>query len=161
MPNHANPLRDGERRASGDNRMAMVKLLIQGQPKLAVSDIELTRRGPSYAVDSLSELQVVSPARYWFILGSDALKELDRWKAPHRLVKLCRLGVVNRDSKRAFSLPPSLPIEARDAIDIVPMDHNLASSSEIRERVLNGKSLRPYLPDSIINYIGAHGLYQL
>jgi nicotinate-nucleotide adenylyltransferase len=159
MPAYRNPLK-GRESARPDDRMEMVKRLIKNEPNLAVSDIELTRRGPSYAVESLTELQIVRPGQYWFIMGSDSLKEFELWKAPERLLRLCRLAVINRDPRREFTFPTSFPSTFVPHVDIVPMKTNPASSTEIRELLVQKRSVSASVPDSVLSYIREHRLYE-
>jgi nicotinate-nucleotide adenylyltransferase len=159
LPANRNPLKT-RRMAPPDQRLEMLKLLVRNEPKTAVSDIELTRGGMSYAVDTVAELQMVQPAEYWFILGSDSLKAIGDWKAPHRLFKMCRFAVVNRDLRKDFHFPPSFPEEFRQFVDVVPMPPHPASSTEVRERVVRKRDLSTLLPPSILSYIRDKHLYE-
>lgn len=159
LPAFRNPLKSRQS-AKPEQRLEMVKRLVQKELKLAVSDLELTRRGPSYTVDSLTELQLVRPAQYWFIMGSDGLKEFEQWKAPERLFKLCRLAVIGRDANREFAFPKTFPEMWRKFVDLVPMKPNLASSTEIRNLIAQKRNLTPWIPDAVISYIRDNRLYE-
>src|ERR1041384_5745403 len=67
IPANRNPLKPEKRQASAKDRLEMVRLMVEGKPQMAVSDIEIRRGGPSYAVETLDELHFVSPAEYWFL----------------------------------------------------------------------------------------------
>ena len=75
VPANRNPLKT-RKTASAKHRLRMVELEIEDEEGLSVSDIEITRGGPSYAVDTLEELKMVRPGEYWFIVGADALETL-------------------------------------------------------------------------------------
>src|SRR3954471_14443433 len=72
LPVNRNPLKKIKMSPAKD-RLEMVKLAIRDEPNFSVSDIEIARGGPSYAIDTMNELTYARPAEYWFILGSDAL----------------------------------------------------------------------------------------
>jgi nicotinate-nucleotide adenylyltransferase len=160
LPTNRNPLKK-TRTAPSEHRMEMTKLLVRKEPNVAVSDIEITRGGVSYAVDTVAELQMVQPSQYWFIMGSDALKELEAWKSPERLMKMCRIAVVNRNPAKGFVFPHGFPEEFKPFIDVVPMPYNSASSTEVRERILKKSDLSAFLPEAVISYIRANKLYQI
>src|SRR5438045_2029390 len=81
MPASRNPIKKGTQ-TPPKQRLEMVKRTVEGHPGLAYSDLEITRGGPSYAVDTLTELSFAKPAEYWFLVGADALKDLPTWKQP-------------------------------------------------------------------------------
>src|SRR5687768_12512146 len=66
MPAHRNPQKKGRSVANSKQRLEMVRRLVGGHQKLSVSDLEITRGGPSYTVETLAELQHARPAEYWF-----------------------------------------------------------------------------------------------
>ncbi len=159
VPANRNPLK--HRRVSpAQDRLRMVELMVDGEEGLAVSDIELTRGGPSYAVDTVEEMKLVCPGEYWFILGSDSLKDLADWKDPARLLHLCRLAVVSRADTAAESVVSSLDREYSRRIDIVPMPSVPMSSSKIREDVIRGMPVEHWLKPVVWEYIKKVGLYR-
>jgi nicotinate-nucleotide adenylyltransferase len=159
LPTHKNPLKK-TRAERPEHRLELVKLLVRNHPKFAVSDIELTRKGPSYSVDTLAELQMVRPANYWFIMGSDALKDVANWKGPERLLKMCRLAVINRELHKSFAFPSSFPEQWRPFVDLVPMKPHPAGSTEIRERILLKRNLSDWIPENVLTYIRDNHLYE-
>lgn len=159
MPNRRNPLKQGKPPVPGSHRLAMLRLLIAGRPGLAVSDVEISRAGPSYTVDTLEDLQRVRPASYWFLMGSDAVKTLPQWKQPQRLVRLCRLGIALRPPQTRAEVEGQLG-EFRDVADFFGMPPSLASSTELRLRLNEGRSTLGMIPDDVLQYIQAHELYQ-
>lgn len=158
MPAHRNPLKKGKRTPAKD-RLEMTRLLIDGEPNLAVSDLEIGRGGPSYAIETVMELQVVMPGEYWFLLGVDALSDLPEWRQPERLVRLCRLGVVNRGYRPIEDTFAKLPEEWRASIDVVPMTQVEVSSSEIRNAAAKKQSLARFTKPAVAAFIESHKLY--
>lgn len=160
VPAAKNPLKDRGPRASAEDRLTMLGLLVAGDPTMGVVDVELQRGGQSYTVDTVNDLHQVRPADYWFILGADALKGLDQWKQPAKLLRMCRLAVVARPTMSGSSLAMRVDAQYRDRVDVVPMPPVDISSTEIRNRLAQGKTIAPYVPQAILAYIEEKGLYQ-
>jgi len=83
LPAHRNPLKRAKS-SPAKQRLEMVQRMVADEPKMAVSDIETSRGGPSYMVETLMELQMVKPGDYWVLLGADAMKTFDEWKTRRR-----------------------------------------------------------------------------
>ncbi|HWD41022.1 MAG TPA: nicotinate-nucleotide adenylyltransferase [Fimbriimonas sp.] len=161
LPANQNPLKNRGHQTPAKARMEMVRRLVENEPNVAMSDIEITRGGKSYAVDTLSELQMAQPAEYWFLMGADTVKELTLWKAPQRLVKLCRLGVVSRPPHTDADVIKRLPPELAAAIDIIKMPTMPVSSTEIRDRLAQKRDVSALLPGRVLTYIRENKLYQI
>lgn len=146
-----------------EHRVEMVRLAIVSNPHFKLSTLEVERPGESYSVDTMEELrrQYGSAGRLFFILGSDSLMTLPRWKQPARLVQLCQLVVMNRPGPppNMAALEESIPGVSRRIVllDMPGMD---VSSTDIRERVLCGRSIRYLVPAEVENYILEHRLYR-
>jgi nicotinate-nucleotide adenylyltransferase len=151
MPPHKIP----DRLATGRHRAAMLRLAIRGNRRFAVDDLELRRGGKSYSLDTIVALQRRElDAEFYFIIGSDSLPELHRWRSIHRLARLCRFAVVARPGCRVR--PPRVPVR----MEIVRGHPCDISSTEIRERVASGRSIRYLVPDMVRRYILGHDLYR-
>jgi nicotinate-nucleotide adenylyltransferase len=154
----------GRRIAPVADRVAMVEAALAGDPYFDVSRVESERRGPSYTADTLAVLQAqLGPAaELFFILGQDALADLPFWHEPARIVARARLAVGARAGWRvadAVALEQTVPgILGR--MDVVPMPRIAISSTDIRRRVAEGRSIRFLVPASVEAYIYAHGLYR-
>ncbi len=160
LPANRNPLKEREVISPAKVRMEMVRRAIGGHDKFALSDMDVTRGGNSYAVDTLTELQMVDPGEYWFILGSDAVRNLPQWKAPARLLKLSRIAVVSRPSFAESLVLRRLPPEIRSGIDLVPMEPVDVSATQVRERVKEGRDVSSMVPQTVLNYIRENRLYE-
>ncbi|HEY0867782.1 MAG TPA: nicotinate-nucleotide adenylyltransferase [Fimbriimonas sp.] len=160
LPAARNPLKPRSSRTDGKHRLEMVRRLVQNEDRMAVSDMELTRGGVSYTVDTLGELHMVQPADYWFILGADALRGFGEWKSPHRLLRLCRLAVAVRPPMSPQDALVRLPEEYREKVDIVSMPPMAMSSTEIRERLARGKGTLDWVPETVLRYIQTNKLYR-
>jgi nicotinate-nucleotide adenylyltransferase len=144
------PLKERGPVAPEADRLRMLELAIAGEPRFAVSRIELDREGPSYTVETLERL--AGDDLLFLILGSDAIADFPRWKDPDRIAKLATLAVADR---------PGAPARLGDA-PIVPFDAPRLdiSSRELRARAARGRSLRYLVPESAWKHIEARGLYR-
>lgn len=158
MPANRNPQKEAPK-TPARHRLAMTRLVASGNAKLAVSDLEITRGGPSYAVDTLSELRMAQPADYWFLVGADALKGLPDWKQPQRLVRLCRLGVALRGSVIEAQALASVPKDYQPYMDMIKMEKVDISGTELRDRLAKGIPTAPWIEPQVLEYIRENELY--
>src|SRR5207244_4892394 len=80
-----------------DKRVEMLALAISGQPAFRIEELERDRPGPSFTIETLTELQKQRPGdELCFIIGSDSLNELASWYQPRRILELAELAVVER-----------------------------------------------------------------
>ena len=136
------------------HRFAMVALAVTGNPAFFASPLELSREGPSYTVDTVAALR--QEGEVVLIVGSDNLPLLPEWKDAQRLLTLCTVAVVGRPGEE-HAVPPGLAAERFHAVaeSEVPV-----SSSDLRRRVKEGRSIRYLTPPSVAQYIEDQGLYR-
>jgi GTP-binding protein len=146
------------------HRIEMVKRAIAGKTDFELLTVEVDHPGPSYAVDTVAILQrqLGEGAKIFFLIGWDSLVELPQWHDPARLVQLCKLvGITRSGLSRPDlkSLEPSIPGITKSVVwlDIPPID---SSSSDIRDRVARGLSIRGLVPDNVASYIKENKLYR-
>lgn len=142
-------------RTGVEHRLEMARLATAGHLAFEVSEIEARRPGPHYSVETLETVRAENPDdELFFLIGADSLVDLPTWREPERICKLARLVVVNRPGV----VPPALtmPGEPPLFVDIPPIG---IASSDIRRRLLEGKSIRYLVPKSVEAYIAAHDLY--
>ena len=145
------------------HRVEMVKRAIVANPYFELSTVEVECPGPSYSVETIafSQQQLGAEAKIFFLIGWDSLAELPQWKEPTRLIQLCKLVAITRpgfsrpDLKALESLVPGVT-QSVVWLDIPPVD---ISSSDIRDRVARGLSIRGLVPDAVERYIEEHHLY--
>lgn len=159
IPASRNPLKR-TRRSSAKDRLAMCRLATKNEPGMAVSDVETTRGGDSYLVDTLQELKVVLPGDYWFILGMDALAQFPDWKETERILEMCRLAVVARPGTDTRSTLERLGSDLARSIDIVEASPKAVSSSNIRDMAVRGEDFTHLVDPAVHDYIVKHGLYK-
>lgn len=161
VPANQNPLKDRRIFTKLADRVEMVKILSSLDEKFAMSDVEITRGGPSYMVDTVTELSFVEPAEYWVIMGADSLKTFEKWKNPFRLTRLARLAVAARPPIEAEKVLSLVDTEYHDRIDLIPFEPMDVSSTEIRDRVLKNLPLGNTIPTKVLQYIQKQKLYKL
>ena len=152
--------------APARERLAMVRGAVRGCPRVEVSDIEIRRGGLSYAVDTLTELRERFPnATLIFMIGSDSLPDLHLWRRIDELLGLCQFAVFHRPGHAAKETKPEslrLPAaRARRILRNVFRVHAVeVSSSEIRDRIALGKSIRFLVHPAVERYIESRHLYR-
>jgi nicotinate-nucleotide adenylyltransferase len=152
IPSALSPLKNGRDLAPAADRAAMLRTALRGHPLFEPCDLELRRGGVSYSVDTLRELKLRTRAHLYWILGADASRLLPRWKSIDDVRRLATFIIVSRPGERSpRRMPRQLAVEA-PLLEI--------SSSEIRERVRKGLSVRYLVPDSVERYIRRKGLYR-
>ncbi|MGE3857515.1 MAG: nicotinate-nucleotide adenylyltransferase [Dehalococcoidia bacterium] len=147
------------------DRLAMVRLAVEGLDWAEVSAMEIERNGPTYTIDTVGELVTTRPGDWWLIIGEDSLNDLPRWHEPQHLVMRIRLAVARRDGDGAErplisdALRAGLPgIEER--VDVLPMPRMDVSATNIRSRIASGLPTEGLLPPPVRAYIDARGLYR-
>jgi nicotinate-nucleotide adenylyltransferase len=153
LTNHVSPV---------EHRLAMVKLAIAGNPYFTVSRVDIDRFGPCYTVDTIELLRTEwgPDVELYFILGSDSLADIFTWHKPERLIRLCRLAVVERPGYQVDmeELERMLPgITSR--IHFVHSPQLAISSTDIQRRVREGLPIKYQVPEAVEDYIYEHGLY--
>jgi nicotinate-nucleotide adenylyltransferase len=145
------------------HRVEMVRLAIAGNPYFKLCTLEVEHSGPSYTIDTIAALQGQLGAQsFFFILGSDTLAGLHLWKEPAKLIQMCRLVVVPRLGLSLVDLK-SLEAAIPGVIDnVIQLGTPIIgiSSSEIRQRVAQGLSIRYLVPDKVKRYIAGQKLYR-
>ena len=157
------PWRKSTRTVSpAEHRAAMVRLAIEDNEAFQFSLLEVERAGASYSVDTLAELRRQDQQReFFFLLGLDALQDLPNWREPARLIELATLAVTPRGTHR----PSAEELERLltglgKRIVWVEMPRIEISGTELRQRALEGRSLRYLVPDAVEAYIRQHQLYR-
>ena len=146
------------------DRVEMLQLAMALRKGFELSTIEADRPGPSYSVDTLEVLrrQLGSGADLFFLLGSDALMEISKWKEPQRLIQLCKFGAFARPG---FALPAMEALETAvpglsRRVVFVEVPQVDIRAADIRCRVAEGRSIRRLVPRAVERYILEHALYK-
>jgi nicotinate-nucleotide adenylyltransferase len=157
IPVWAQPLKVGTPPvASPQDRLEMVRLAVADDANYAVDDAEINRKGLSYTVDTLEHLaERYKGAKLFLLLGQDALAGFPKWRNPERIRELATLAAMGRLD--APVLPGGVAIKDVVTVSARRVD---VSSTEIRERRREGKSIKGFVPESVERFIEARGLYR-
>ena len=164
--------------APAEERLAWVRIAVAGNPRFEVDALEVERGGASFAVETLRIIgRKTAPELPVFIIGHDAFVELGSWREPDRLITLANFAVTTRPPAKKGSLAEWLPSIYEDAVEIAPDGlsgrHNAAgtwirlvelsaldiSSSDIRARLREGRSVRYLVPDAVSDAIARSGAF--
>ncbi len=144
-------------------RLELCRLAAAGDERLGVCDLEVRRGGSSYTVDTLRELHAQTPEDdLTFIVGGDIALGLPSWREPERVLELATLAVAEREDAAHGDVAERLRASFPDApppvfFDMPRLD---ISSSQIRRRVAEGRSIRYLVPDPVAEHIARGRLYR-
>ena len=144
--------------SSASSRVEMLQISIKGTPAFQISDIELNRPGASYSVDTIKQIKSqmsLSKEELYFVIGSDSLVEFQTWKNPHEILSLAQVIIAPRPLFTKDMVKPEF-LEQVQFLDTPQID---ISSSMIRERVREKKSIRYYVIPEVLEYIQEKRLY--
>ena len=137
--------------ASAEDRVAMLKLALAGEPRFSVDERELAPGASGYTVDTLRALRAERPdAELYFLMGADQLEKLSSWRAPEEIRRLAKLAVFARPGHAVRD----------ESVQVVPMAPADVSASGIRARAARGESLAGLVPPAVANYIEHKGIYR-
>ncbi len=136
------------------HRVKMLELAVKPYPGFAVDSCEIERGGKSFSIDTIEYIRAKykSEDKPGFLIGDDLAITFTTWKEPEKVAELSDLIVVHRLFKEEINL--SFPHKYIGNL-MLPV-----SSSEIRQRVKDGKNIKFIVPDKVIEYIEKHNLYK-
>lgn len=154
VPAGEQPLKSGQVIASAAERLAMTRLMVDGDTRFEVDPLEIEREGLSYTVRTLEDLsRRHSGAALFLLVGEDVLGSFDQWREPERVRELAEMVVLRRTT---WEMPVVMAAGAR----VIPTRRVEISSTEIRTRVRDGRSIRGFVADAVREFIETAGLYR-
>jgi len=139
------------------DREAMVRLAIEGEPRFALSRIELERSGASYTIDTVRALRAARPDAQWYlVIGQDQYAGFHTWNGWQELLDLVTLAIADRPDA-THSVDPQVLAVPHATVALPMMD---VSSTDIRARVENGQGIADLVPEPVARYIARHRLYR-
>lgn len=141
-------------------RSRMTELGVDGE--FEVNTYETDKTDYSYTLHTLRHFKETNPNDdIYFIIGEDSLRDIGKWHKPQEILKLCTLLVFPRTSLKSLN---ELIKQTETELDgeILPVDSPVMelSSTMIRRRIENGKSVKHMIPDKVLEYIEENGLYK-
>ncbi|MFH1160044.1 MAG: nicotinate (nicotinamide) nucleotide adenylyltransferase [bacterium] len=150
-----NPLKEKATLLPDVNRLYMVNVAVEDEPKFRASNIEFHLPKPSYTIDTLTCLQEQYPGKEFILLsGSDILPSFHKWKNHEQLLNLYKFYIYPRPDTA-----PS-PYDTHPSITFLPAPLIELSSSFIREGIREGKNMLYFLPAKVWKYIDEMGFYK-
>ena len=149
--------------SADEDREAMTKLAIADNPHFEFSDMELKREGDTYTVDTLRALKDQYPYdELYLIVGSDTLFQMEKWYRPQEVFQLATILSSSRNIATSELNEQMDYLRKKYGAKIVNlyMPNIDISSTDIRDKVRHGMSVKYFTPDSVIEYINEHGLYK-
>jgi nicotinate-nucleotide adenylyltransferase len=163
--------------APAAERLAWTRLAVAGNPRFTVDDLEVARGGVSYTVETLRIYGERLGAPPVFLIGQDALAELDTWKEPEAILALAHLAVMTRPPLGQRPLASVVPASLAAALAFEPdglrARHRTAgtwvrqlqitaldvSATDLRARLRSGRSVRYLIPDGVREAVLQSGVY--
>ena len=147
-----------------EHRYRMTRLAVSSNPFFEVSRLEIDRKGMSYTVDTIKELRHLcgSGSDIYFITGADALLDILTWHKIDELLGLCRFVAVTRPGYRNSDLEgqiEKLKDSLHSDICMTEIPSLAISSTDIRNRVREGRPIKYLLPEAVEEYIFETGIY--
>ncbi len=154
VPSYLPPHKSGRNLIDAEHRLRMVRLAVRGNRNFTVSHFEIAKGGKSYSVNTVRHFRQCYPnAKLFFIIGSDHIAKLHTWKNIAEVVKMVSFVAVYR--------PGFKTIHSRIQVKsmLIPAVHT--SSSDIRRRLVAGKTVKHLVPENVLRYIRKYKLYRL
>lgn len=157
MPAGAPPHKRSAAVTPAAHRVAMTRLAVRGNPAFRVSTLEADAPGPSFTADTVARL-VRDGTELWVLVGADSLDDFRRWHAPGEILAAARLAVAGRPGA---GRPATVAWARRTGrVTWIGNPGLDVSSSLVRARVRDGRSVRYLVPDAVARYIERHRLYR-
>lgn len=159
--------------AAPEHRLAMLGLLLQGEPGCVIDRRELDRTGPTYTLDTVRALQAEAeaeagagqgaapalPAEWFLILGQDQYARFDTWHGWRELLGRVQLAVAAREGLTTVQPPPALAAVPHRCT-VLPLPRHDISASDIRARRARGELIDLLVGPAVARYIDQHHLYE-
>ncbi|MEX2459306.1 MAG: nicotinate-nucleotide adenylyltransferase [Actinomycetota bacterium] len=151
----------GHEVTAGEHRYLMTVIATAGNPRFTVSRKEIDRGGPTYTVDTLTEVrEELGPnTELFFITGADAMLEIFAWKDPEEVLVLAHFIAATRPGFDLAHFEREAPT-SHPNITVMDIPALSISSSDIRARVRDGRPIRYLVPAGVQEYIQKEGLYR-
>lgn len=156
MVSPVNPLKvDKERHVTDTDRLRMVEMVSRPMEGVETSAFEFTMPKPSYTIDTLNALQAKFPDdEFYLVIGADNWELFSKWRNSEEILAKYHVIIYPR-----LGYEVVIPNDLKDRVSLIDAPIIELSSTEIRERLADGQSVRYYVPDEVLGYIERHNLY--
>lgn len=164
IPSGHPPHKDDQEILDAETRFLMSVIATASNPRFEVSRIEIERAGPSYAIDTVSEIKSIFGVgcKIFFITGADAIYEILTWKDTDKLVQMCSFIAATRPGYclKRFKKEEIIKMKPKPDIHFLEVPALAISSTDIRERVRRGEPINYLVPEGVESYIEKNGYYK-
>ena len=161
VPNQVSPFKIGDTTTAAPLRVELVRRAIESNPHFSLWTGELEREGPSFTVQTLRALSQEFPdSERYFLTGTDAVRDIGKWREPEACLALAQFVAFHRPGVTESEARVGVPDDLEPRIIFAEMNGLDISSTEIRERIISGRSIRYLVPDGVISLIDEEKLYQ-
>lgn len=164
IPTGQPPHKDQNKLVSALDRYIMTILATSENKHFIVSDIETNRKEISYTIDTIKILnEIYSESELFFITGADSILDIENWKDTKELLNMCTFIAATRPGYNVDEVNTQIENlekkynKAISSLTIAPID---VSSTQIRKRIKENKTIKYMTTDSVINYIKNKSLYK-
>jgi nicotinate-nucleotide adenylyltransferase len=156
VPARRSPHKPRLRQAPSVHRLSMVKKVVRMHGRWEYDDVELYRRGPSYTTDTIDHFSGTYPgALLYLLIGSDNLRSFSTWKDPRVISERTKIIVYKRWGHQIRKTDVS-----RWNASVLRGPEIFISSTNIRSRIVRGRTIRYFVPLPVERYIKEHSLYR-
>ncbi len=163
IPSGNSYMKEHDKIPSGKIRLSMTALAIEDHSGFSLSAMEVEREGATYTCETLKALKKQHPEiQYYFILGADNLFTVEHWRQAEEIFSDCILVVAARGKKNEDEVAckaEELKDRYQAQIILLPEKRFDISSTEIREKIARGESVKYLIPDKVLSYIKKNQLY--
>ena len=163
IPSGVHPFKNNKNITEGKKRLDILSLAIKSNEYFDISTMEINREGITYTIDSIKELkEIYKEDEVYFIIGSDIIFEIEKWKDFEELIELCKFILLYRPGKNEDKIENRIEeLKKLYGLEFVRVEAPLIeiSSTEIRERVKEDLSIKYLVPEIVEDYIYKHKLY--
>ena len=141
-----------------DHRLSMLKMAVASNPKFDISEIDIDRGGVSFTIDTIKEykkIENLNSKEIYYLLGSDSLINFHKWEQAKDILNECQVLVAIRPGFR----PSSIPSWVLKNIQFANIPRFEISSTTIRKRWAEDKTIRYMVTQPVWEYVNAHKLY--
>ena len=154
-------MKEGRDVSDAEDRYLMVVVATASNPMFSVSRVEVERDGPTYTVDTLRALHELNgpDTELFFVTGADAMLEILQWKDPEDVLRLAHVIAATRPGYDLASFEEGAPMEHPN-VSVMTIPALAISSTDIRQRVRDGRPIRYLVPEGVQTFIEKAGLYR-
>ena len=162
IPAYVSPFKEKDNSVMPEQRLEMCRLAFEDNKKVEVSDIEIRRGGASYTYMTLAELsEKYKGDEFFLITGADMFMSVHTWKHPEIIFRIATICGIPREGEDIYSLHRQAEYLKKlgAKTEILDISVMTVSSTEIRRKIREGRSISGLVPEAVENYIRKNKLY--